>query len=493
MNKYNVKALRKELDDCIRSRAWSRLRSRLRSIVAPANSDLCQAVVLAKSKLGGTLLHTLVTHRHESVLPLAVTVATAVPQALAVQDSLLRTPLHILIEVTQPRELLKAFLTILRDEEQNARERTNTRELTDHRVRELSLLAVLSTRDNAGDSPLLKAARGYETQYVALLLQHDHTQGTLLVPTKKRRNSPVGNDRTALYYMASGELHSAYKHAQYDIPPELRLVLIGTYFALLRQQQVEIPDHEWVFFWQELDLLSTVKEDGSEGTGDENRAVPLTVRALVICSHLLGKYAVKLLDFLLENDTYREYILSREVDQQGNYLVHYVANGSSDRVTTALLWDQLKQWPREFSIATRHANRDGNMPVHLAILAGQWDLVHSLILDCPEALLHANCRKELPLHIMMKSSTIHPHNTQQIFDAFPGIWKAQPSVIEIRDGPTQLYPFQLAASRDWGLWLASTVYDATTCDRLSQDSNKEIDAIWVNIVFDLLSAAPQVI
>ena len=90
----------------------------------------------------------------------------------------------------------------------------------------------------------------------------------------------------------------------------------------------------------------------------------------------------------------------------------------------------------------------------------------------------------------MKLSTVHPHNTTQIFDTFMSLWKAQPSVLDIRDGYTQLFSFQLAASRDWGLWLANYSDDTNAVDGLSK-SNKQMDARWVNIIFDLLLTAPQ--
>lgn len=98
--------------------------------------------------------------------------------------------------------------------------------------------------------------------------------------------------------------------------------------------------------------------------------------ALVACSHLLGRYAVKLLDFLLENIMYRQVILSDEIDPDGNLMLHLLCNNNTpddvgDITTTSLLIDQLRQRHAEFTRAVCCPNHDGNLPLHMLLLSSQ--------------------------------------------------------------------------------------------------------------------------
>ncbi|CAB9506577.1 expressed unknown protein [Seminavis robusta] len=480
MNKYNVRAIRKGLDDCVRNRAWKKLSASVTALIRDPN--LLEAVVLTTSKLAsGSFLHGLVKQdHHENVLSLATMVARAAPHALTVQDSLLQTPVHIAIARNQPPEMVDTFLRILSGHDDNK-----------------SLYQVLAAQDKLGETALIKAAKGDDSsQYIPVLLRYmvQKSLGSLLLIQDKRKQ------RTALSYAVSNELHNAYKYPQYVPPAELRLLLIATYFAVVQKhEQGNICDHEWTSFQQELLDNSNNALDTSSTTTtttSSDMVEQLTVRALVTCSHLLGKYAVKLLDFLMENDTYRQWILSQEVDQHGNYMVHLIAsnfhvdgNDATGNTTTtkALLLDQLQQRKGEFSEAVCHPNDDGNMPLHLAIATGQFDLVMPLWDDV--AIEHCNCRGELPLHLALKPVSVVEFSSLE--HVLNNLWKARPSSVEVRDSPTQLYPFQLAACSEWGGKLHEN--PCQDGDNTEATSTQSVDVQWVNLVFTLLLAAPQAI
>jgi len=381
-NKYNIRAIRKELDDYARNNAWTRFRSKLDTL--QSNPELLQAIILAKSKLtSGSLLHAIVKLRSTVdsiaaiIMDLAISMATSVPMALHVQDSQLQTPLHIAVHRQQHPKMIQAFLELI--------------VATDHQNRQTTNTNILTMMDKQGDTPLLKAARGNASyRVISLLLQYDIYHSSALIEN---------NRKSALYYIASNELDSTCV-GEHVIPRDLRLVLLETYFALQRSKGLisSVDESEcWDFdssceaFGESSPQNGAISSIASFAIAENALCISLSIRALVACSHLLRKYAARLLQFLLERDSSLHFILTQEIDKAGNFMLHHVCmldmhlmeDKLSAAATNALLLEQLLRLEHEdVTAAICHPNREGNLPIHLAI-ASQKGYVNALLARYP--------------------------------------------------------------------------------------------------------------
>lgn len=224
------------------------------------------------------------------------------------------------------------------------------------------------------------------------------------------------------------------------------------------------------------------------------------------CSHLLGKLAVKLLDLLLGNESYRNVILSGEIDAERNYFLHRLCSRdtrllpdqTSANVTNALLLEAINRHSSEYTSALRHSNRAKNTPLHLATASHNFDFVKALMFAYPKAAQHANLEGELPIHVLLKLTSLLGEEVSTLSTALSQFWTTCPSSITVRDGPTGLYPFQLAACCEWGPRLNRRdllVGDDAAVANSTEGEEADIagDAQWVDMIFGLILAAPQLI
>jgi len=522
MNKYNVRAVRQELDDCMRNCAWTRFGLRLESLYS--HPKLLKLVVLAKSKLtNGSLLHGLIKYHHDCILSLATSIAHNVPHALFVQDRQRQTPLHLAIDHYQHPKMIQTFLEILN-------KATESQEQNEHHRQPHPL----TMTDQQGDTPLLRAVRLDASQYFPIFLKYmmdnsDKAVATaVLIPSKRKQ-------RTAIWYVAINELQNAIKNDQYVIPEDLRWILLATHFALLQEDGGTPMDDtsDWDIFRQELhsavlnatgDLSSSTCSAPSPTKEEGAAQLSLVMRSIVATSHLLGKHAVKLLDLILANPSYCGVVFSKEIDLEGNYLLHHICTQKTTRLTVvqnhsqsttvrssaagtlseitdtlsaaatattnALLLEQLLQDHELVQTSLCHPNRHGNMPLHLA-MATHKDYVPALGEAYPNALMHKNCQGESPLHIALKVPLAEPTMIPWKLKIIEDFWKRGPGTLESRDGPTGLYPYQLAAC---GYWAPLCTRSHKAAEQSENIEEKEVlGSEWLTLIFTMLLAAPQVV
>jgi hypothetical protein len=418
LNKYNVKAVRNELDNFVRYHAWNKFRARLPSL--QSQPDLLDAVILATSKsTGGTLLHALL-QIPDSPMDLITSIETATPIAMITPDARLQTPLHVAIDRNHSATLIENLLDLDMSENKTS----------------------FTMVDKQGDTPLLKAAR-LDVGYLNLILRYTiHHPYSVLAKSKRKQ-------RVALWYVASNELQVT-NAASADLPKDLTLMLLATYFGLQAKQGRLVDEREWIFL---LESLNNDSAPALSSTTECHFDIALLMRAVLACAHLLRKYSVQILEFFIQRGFYRDFIVSQEIDDKGNFMLHRICmmdtTTSEDAVafapTNAILFDQVLSLDMTRRAAIRHSNHQGNLPLHLALVSNKGYLTR-IITAYPEALQHINQQGELPLHIVLKLKS--PHASWQLA---ADIWNARPVVVEIQDGQTHLYPFQLAACGEWAL------------------------------------------
>jgi ankyrin repeat protein len=477
-NKYNVLAKRRELDNTIRNGAWNKFRCRLEDLSAAP--ELLQAVVLTnKSKLGngGTLLHAILKHNNLSVNASAKFISQSVPQSLHVQDSRLATPLHLAIESYQSTTLVESFLEKLRELEQK------------NELHKLS--KVLVTTDKSGDNPLLKAARQNATHLIPLLVRYDETGSSTLVENKKK-------NRVALWYCVSNELQYVCKSKQYFPPREVKIILLSTFFALQRSWGLPVAQEDCMLLEQLLKESPTSCIQHPPTTESINR---LVLRALVGCSHLLGKLSIKLMDLLSENENFPS--LSKAIDPEQNCLLHHLClkdtrmlpDRTAANVTNLLLL--VKRDNCDYDSAIRHRNRSLNLPLHVAVGNHNFDFARDLLKAYPGALECANELGELPVHILLKLKPPFVDDISTFATILMDFRTKSPATLTVQDGETGLYPFQLAGCCEWGPYLRSDnggMDEAAPANStMVQEAILETDVRWVDMIYDLMQAAPQVV
>ena len=482
MNKYNVRAIRKELDDCVRNHSWKKFRTTLTTL--RSKPELLQAVISTKhSKLSsGSLLHALVKLSNVP-LDLVTDIATGVPSILSTTDSSQQTPLHIAIERQTVPEMIGTFLEL------------NT--------------ACLHMTDKQGDTPLLKAARGdRDIALLKLLLQKDPSRTSALLESKRKQ-------RTPLWYVASNDLqliHSGYE----ELPENLRLMLLETYFALQRKGgSSEDDERDWIYYleeqeWNDSQSSSRRKTQEDLLVHDNNeQRIALILKAFVACIDLLGKYAIKILEFFLKREMYANYITRQPISNYGDFLLHQLCAQPITRqdaaATHSLLLEQLLRHLQQYTpaLVVSRPNNQGNLPLHLALRANKESFVHQLVPLFPEALQHVNDAGELPLHIAIKRRQSENNNNDnddnsQCWSLAMELWNKYPTATEVVDGKTRLYPFQLVAliaakKKQIDDPRPSTIASHhNDSDSGGDDSEKKM-IISTSFIYELLLAAPQVL
>ena len=441
MNKYNIRAIRKDLDDCFRSASWKNFRSKLTTI--ENDEVLCHAVITCqpqkmgkggriRKNLKGSLLHSLCWIKTNPPVPTDIieAIATAAPKSLYTQDENGRCPLHKAIDRGGRLDIIECLLELDKTKE--------------------SLLIV----DKNGDTPLLLAVRSNEDSAenaVYLLLHHDVSKRSLLIEGgRKKKRAPI-------WYVASKELRSMGDQEE-DVPDELTCILLHTFEAIQGTNNNPIMEdpltqicagEDWDELWIDDDATST---GSTFDTESQSQNIPLLLRATIACTHLLDKQMSRLFEFMLQRDTYRRVMLSSEADEDGNLMLHHVCMAQVLEFDQKLNLDRKKATNlvafliQQAPTMVKHANAQGDLPLHLAIKTGKvWDHIESLATAYPEALQHSNLRGELPLHVAIKYSLGSHAGTECV----KALWKLYPEAAVVQDASTRLYPFQLVACQEW--------------------------------------------
>ena len=443
-NKYNLQAIRLEVDGYIRFCKWKALRSRLQGM----DLELRRAVIetrpggnhreIKKNAHTPTLLHALCDRIHSTppvpfdLLELAVEAC----QHLLSAPSAAKSPLTMMLDRQASPRILECLL-----------------------MHDTSRQSLYRHDNKTGDTPLLQAIKQQANDEVILLLvRSDTTKQSLLIPSKKR-------DRVPLYYVANHEL-SFVNLGPEDIPGELEYMLLQTHQAL-KIQRGESPPHafptrEMAHSEDDLDCLCgddliqdeyldedthaveewILDDEGTGGQSEEQYSLQL-LHAVLACAHLLGdKHAVNLVSFLLS----RLSDLSLSVDKEGNTILHHLCQATHIFSQSTLLEGRmmletlLERDPNSAELP----NFQGDLPLHVALKTTKpWcDIIVSLIDACPESVSAKNTvNGRLPLHLAILhfpsgSSVIH------------SIWKRYPEAATQPDPLTRLFPFQLAALSD---------------------------------------------
>ena len=281
-NKYNVRAIRKNLEGHVRIASWVRLRSDFLSV--SADPPLAEAVALQRSKSGGSLLHSIVTKCNRLAGQFAQTppppdlvrdVAAAAPSALTTTWNG-RTPLMVAVGLRAPPPIISALL--------------------EHDPEGCSL----TISDRWGDTPLLAAVKkglADADDVATILIDKDRSGQTLL--TGSRRSG-----RVPLWYVAAEELRFGFHHDRDDaLPPALENVLLRTNAALIARER------GWVGMTDDVVTAAAgcggvprpPLAGGGGETADEESSSIRSLRAAISCAHLLGKCAPWVVRILVLN------------------------------------------------------------------------------------------------------------------------------------------------------------------------------------------------
>jgi len=484
VNKYNVRAIRKELDSCVRAYAWKRFREVLND-VAPANNtnddgaaaetdgadtSLLVAIVMERTKsVRGTpsshptLLHAVVDkinsgscaskssgygRRAANQIPppydIIDAIAYSVPQALLVQDGRNgRTPLHLAISRNACPAIIESLIR------------------NDRTKRSLQL------EDRRNDTPITCYIRASDS----LEFNDDGSIGHLLLldgKAEKMLAYRAGPKRKApVFYAAAKELREAglLKSSVWAtreggaIPDTLRFIMVRTYNVLIFNLR------ERCFFEKDSSLERNLPTFDVESTAD----IPLlhTFASAISCSLFFDDLSITIFS-LLREEIKREVEVIRGgtgktgidlVDERGNSplhllalpALHYRLDGPlglprcSTRTETGFLHKSLIEHCPEWG---RLPNHDQNLPLHLACSLNSFLLLKDLCDTFPAGTAHRNAKGELPLHVFLKRiGTRVPLDWDRSESrlALEQLLRAGPDTVAMRDGPTGLYPFQLAS------------------------------------------------
>lgn len=450
MNKYNIRAIRKDLDDCVRSASWNSFRRKWQTI--ESNLEFCQAVVETKLKSGRSLMHALCksgTHRPVGI-DILQSIITAVPSVLYIQDASRRqTPLHVALDSGASLGVIECLLM------------NDTTQQT------------VTMMDKNGDTPILLAARHSDSEdMIKLLVKYDRSKQSLLMESKQRKRVP-------LWYVAVNELRTANGN---ELSEELRFMLLQTHQALRGYEPVD----------QEVSQMSNdsyraVTTDDSSSLQDENDG-GCVLEATIACTHLLGKYTPRFTAIILKNNLYRRERLFNP-DENGNLMLHHACMATAQHFERNLKLDDtqvdLIQHLEELNPASlSHTNARGELPLHLAIQTGKdWGHITTLLRAHPDSVKQCNARGELPLHLAIK------YGYKRIAKA---LWKQYPQSAAIVDGSTRLYPFQLVACHNQRE--VAEISDCMTHEKLLVGNDLEVTrTASSDLIYFFLRESPHVL
>ena len=519
VNKYNVKAIRKDLDSCLRSHAWKRFRTVLRGCCPPscfdgevcdsnredadatansgeqhgtsskdvdkADTSLLEAIVMdrPRSTRGTpsshpTLLHALIDkinsgsctsksgygRRSANQLPppydIIDVIAHNVPQALLVQDGRNgRTPLHLAISRNACPSIIESLI-------QNDHSR-NSLQMVDRR-NDTPIICYIKTSDSLDFD---------EGEIGHLLLKGEQGDEMLMKYGGKKNKVP-------LFYAVAKELreigllHVEEGMFQDDVrlPDSLRYLLVKTYNVWLAQEKIKNDITAQI---QNLDTFDI-----------ENAAdVPLlsVFASATSCPHLFEEFEKQMFTILLREIEQELDILQGEaetnlVDEKGNaplhlFMLHYRIGFEDSGYYHLAKGDLHKCLIECFPESLRLQNEQGNIPLHMACLGAPSAICFRDICNAfAEGVQYRNKRGELPLHLFLKrvgspGRNIRPRYVLELLSG------AGPETVAIQDGPTGLYPFQLAVE--------STVFDSPSPRKRGTTEDQ------IELCYYLLKKCPQ--
>jgi ankyrin repeat protein len=446
INKYNVRAIRSELESCIRYNSWSKFRR----IFQPLDPALQQAVVkeqIRKSKQNASpsLLYTLCrcikpsSHPPVDIFESVLQVSPPSFFSLSNNHTGTTTPLSTAIDRQAPSAIIEVLLQY--DEAKES----------------------LYQKGRGGDTPILAAIRhrrriqlgqNSDEAIVQLLLRHDRTKQSLLIPSKTKQRVP-------LYYVASQEIpflsgedeDEDEEAGEIDLDEGLEYLLIQTFEAIEIQHGRTKPHENWKEEGkddtEETGFFFDTRYAILEGDGREKKMTDglLLLHATLACAHLLGsKNNVKLIQYLIK----RTFDMKLR-DEHGNSILHHACRAIESNAFLELCFvndvsstrrNLLQHLISKFPEALALQNSDGETPLHLAIRSKKsWAFLRVL---CPiptaMSVLQAQTNeRQLALHLAIEH---YPPHASEILQ----LWNCYPEAATILDGKQRLFAFQLVAA-----------------------------------------------
>jgi hypothetical protein len=446
MNKYNVRAIRNELDGYMRHSKWKAFRARFSTL----SNELQQAVVEHRppnnnrhnpKNSGKSLLHNLChsVNAHPPVpIDLLETVIQSCPHLLHSQLFPTATPLSIALDRQASPAVVECLL--LHDD-------------TDTSKKSL----YIQDGNKGGDTPILQAIKQEASDdIIKLLIQHDTaSKASLLIPSKKRHRVP-------LFHVANQELYHANLEFEGEIPEELEYMLLQTYHALEIQQgrrSVRAGDNDDI---DEENDTHDVEDEGffhqsgnqfDASSRDDDEYWLSRLHATIACAHFMGdKNTDKLLSFLLaridDDDNHNHNTVEElAVDAHDHdNLFHHVCRATqlfSEPMmeTGGSLLEYLIHRHHDAELALVTPNAQGQLPLHVALTTKKpWDAFLQVLLDGTTMGLErmATSQGQLPLHLAIQH---YPSQAKEIHE----LWSRYPDATTVVNDKERLVPFQLAA------------------------------------------------
>jgi hypothetical protein len=447
MNKYNVKAIRRQLDNFVAFRNWSAFRKRFVSLLPsyiveevkqkPPNDEtdqdmttyetfpsddvsacdrqkleLCRAVVELTKCTGHrtdwtdrcpSLLHDLclkfyskmmVSSRHRYP-PVPIDILEMVAQIssrkifLAPYGKRRQTPLALLLDQCPPAYVMERILTIMTRLEEN--------ESMSERFQ------VLYVQDASGDTPLLQAVKRFPDQddVIKILIDFDsETLQSLLCGNKTGMIPLYYLFHRELKYLdqveqISGQTSVSECNLQHqEISPNLLHLLLKTQKAILLDQ--ELLPSPTTMVWNEngeddgriavecsWDNCNDMEAWNSNSLASDNVRA---LRAIICCAHRLSNWVdlSKLIGILLTNLHIDKNLDA--IDKNGNTFLHLTCMARATDLFVANVCPLLPFLLSNLPTALLIRNNQGKVPLHLALeYCSEWKLIHSLVVAWPEA------------------------------------------------------------------------------------------------------------
>lgn len=487
MNKYNIRAIRNELDTYIRYASWKKFRLRLKTL----QPDLAGAVIESRGHSKTTTLHLLC--RCCNSVPLDI--LKAVLQVCSPHLFLQRSPITPLaMALGHYHHDRQASLTALLDLIQH--DTTANKES-------------LYMKDKAGDTPILHVVRqkqncdSIDWDVVHLLVQHDNdSKQTLLIPSKKKQRVP-------LWYVVAN-------HQDEDDCSLVEYMLLQTYHALeiqqgrkgmdsilfdaMHQHHCKTGTSSSGFFPNESSSSST-----SCGLRHQDYMV-LFMRAILACAHLLGsKNTMKICSTFQQGKSGEGFPWQQQQfqDSDGNTLLHHACRAVESDIFLEQMpglgslrgsgsWSLLRYLIDGYPQALFMSNIHGQLPLHLAIQAQKsWEFLRHMC--CPQAILQMKTKEhQLALHLALnRYSSTGYFSCREIME----LWNGYPEAVAIVDGKTGLFAFQLVAAVGLSVPEKHT-HSATLTKTNSKRKDEEQQAIerdQLSLIYFFLRACPEVI
>lgn len=487
-NKYNIRAVRNELETCIRNKSWTSFRHAFTHLELELQTAVAKAQS-GKSKQSSSppLLCVLLERIRESPstyppIDLFEYILQACP--ISTKNKKLQfytnyNPLLIAIDRNAPMAVIKLLLKY----DENC-----------------EMLYLTKKLQRESHPPILKVARhlyqradNYLEDILRLLVSHDVTKQSLLLPSPAKK-------KVALYYVCNDTV--AFLPAQISSDGSDRDIVVDdlTKFMLLQTQQgIEIQQGRRIpATFPSMEKL-TVGDDSGDGDGEHGygndeigfftssvrqtkacgvseeedgistnnaHAIEL-LQAAITCAHLLG---IRKCMHLIQHLVYRTLDFSH-ADKNGNTLLHCIASAidaeafleeclvacesSSDTKRRNLIQYLVAECPKMLT----ERNSDGDTPLHLAIRHNK--RLNLLTELCPPN--HAASvlstptnnksnsgdnddntvtnNNQLPLHLAIEQF-LPLRQSNVILE----LWNRYPEATTIRDGKYGLYPYQLVAA-----------------------------------------------